>query len=93
MIKKAIIISMISIIAILLLFGARVITIGHVETHDRDVDSFSTISLVMGVIAGLMMIFVAFWTYRLHIVAGIIPFGVGISVFIYCIYMLWCKSL
>ena len=93
MIKKAIIISALSIIAILLMFGGKFITIGHVESIDRDADSFSSISLWMGVIAGLIMIFVAFWTFRIHIVAGIIPFGVGASVLMICAYLLWCKSL
>jgi len=93
MIKKAILISMISIIAVLLLFAGRFVTIGHVELNDRDADSFSTIALWMGVISGLLMIMVAFWTYRIHIVAGIIPFGVGFSALAYCLYLLWCQSL
>ena len=91
--KMKIIISALSIIAILLIFGGRFITIGYVESNERDADSFSEISLWMGVVAGLIMIVVAFWTFRIHIVAGIIPFGVGFSVLMICIYLLWCKSL
>lgn len=91
--KMAIIISVLSIIAILLMFGGKIVTIGYVESNDRDADSFSTVSLWMGVIAGLIMIFVAFWTYRIHIVAGIIPFGVGFSVLMICVYLLWCKTI
>ena len=90
---KAIIISILSIIAVLLLFGGRVVTIGHVESNERDAHSFSSLSLWMGVFAGLLMIIVALWTYRIHIVAGIIPFGVGASVLMVCSYLLWCKSL
>ena len=70
--KMKIIISALSIIAILLIFGGRFITIGYVESNERDADSFSEISLWMGVVAGLIMIVVAFWTFRIHIVAGII---------------------
>ena len=91
--KMKIIISALSIIAILLIFGGKFVTIGYVESNDRDADSFSTISLWMGVFAGIIMIFVAFWTFRIHIVAGIIPFGVGASVLMICAYLLWCKSI
>ncbi len=91
--KMKIIISILSIIAILLVFGGKFVTIGHVESNERDADSFSEISLWMGIIAGLIMIFVAFWTFRIHIVAGIIPFGVGFSILMICGYLLWCKSL
>jgi len=84
---------MLSIIAILLLFGGKFVTIGYVETNDRDADSFSETSLWMAFFAGVIMIFVAFWTFRIHIVAGIIPFGVGFSIIMICSYLLWCKSL
>lgn len=89
----AIIISALSIIAILLMFGGKIVTIGYVESNERDADSFSEVSLWMGVFGGVIMIFVAFWTFRIHIVAGIIPFGVGASVLMICFYLLWCKSL
>ena len=91
--KMKIIISALSIIAILLMFSGKFITIGHVESNERDADSFSEISLILGVFAGAIMIFVAFWTFRIHIVAGIIPFGVGFSILMICSYLLWCKSL
>ena len=91
--KMKIIISMLSIIAILLIFGGKFVTIGHVESNERDADSFSTVSLWMGVIAGLIMLFVSLWTFRIHIVAGIIPFGVGASILMICAYLLWCKTL
>ena len=88
-----ILISALSIIAVILLFAGKFVTIGHVESNERDVDSFSTWSIAMGLVAGLIMIFVAFWTFKIHIVAGIIPFGVGFSLAGYCAYLLWCKSL
>jgi len=91
--KMKIIISMLSIIAILLIFGGKFVVIGYVESNNRDVDSFSEISLWMGVVAGAIMIFIAWWTFRIHIVAGIIPFGIGSSVLLVCVYILWCKSL
>lgn len=88
-----IIISALSVLAVILLFGSRFVTIGYVETNDRDADSFSSYSLAMGLLAGIIMIFVAFWTYKVHIVAGIIPFGVGASVIMVCAYLLWCKTI
>ena len=91
--KMKIIISVLSIIAILLMFGGKFVTIGHVESNDRDADSFCETSLWMGVVAGIIMIFVAFWTFKIHIVAGIIPFGVGFATLSICAYLLWCKSL
>ena len=91
--KMKIIISALSIIAIILMFGGKFATIEHVETNDRDAESFSETSLWMGVAAGIIMIFVAFWTFKIHIVAGIIPFGVGFATLFVCGYLLWCKSL
>ena len=91
--KKTIIISALSILAVLLMFGGKFVTIDYVESNDRDADSFSEVSLWMGVFAGILMMLVAFWTFRVHIVAGIIPFGVGASVLMICGYLLWCKSL
>lgn len=91
--KKTIIISAFSILAVLLLFGGRAITIGHVETHDRDADSFSPMALWMCLFSGFILLFVAFWTYRIHIVAGIVPFGIGASAIVYSLYLLWCQSL
>ena len=91
--KMKIIISALSIIAILLVFGGKFVTIGYVESNERDADSFSEISLWMGVIAGVIMILVAWWTFKIHIVAGIIPFGVGFSVLMICAYLLWCMFL
>ena len=91
--KMKIIISILSIIAIVLLLAGRFVTISYIETNERDVDSFSETALWLGAFAGLIMIIVAFWTFRIHIVAGIIPFGVGFSVLVYSLYLLWCKSL
>lgn len=91
--KIKIIISALSIIAILLLFAGKFVVIGYVESNDRNVDSYSSVSLWLGFLAGLIIIFVAFWTFRIHIVVGIIPFGIGFSVLMVCGYLLWCKSL
>lgn len=93
MIKMAIIISAISILALVLMFSGRIITVEHVESNDRDVDSFSTVALWMAVASGCLMVIVAWWTFKLHIIAGIIPFGVGAGLIVYCGYLLWCKSL
>ena len=88
-----IIISALSILAIILLTFGKVATFNYVESNDRDVQSFSTVAIWTGIISGIIMVFVAFWTFRIHIVAGIIPFGVGASLVVYCVYLLWCKSL
>ena len=88
-----IIIAVLSILAIVLLSVGKVATFNYVESNDRDVHSFSTIAIYTGIIAGILMLVVAFWTFRIHIVAGIIPFGVGASLVVYCSYLLWCKSL
>ena len=88
-----IIISALSILAIILLTFGKVATFNYVESNDRDVQSFSTVAIWTGIISGIIMVFVAFWTFRIHIVAGIIPFGVGASLVVYCVFLLWCKSL
>lgn len=91
--KIKILIGALSILAVLLLVSGRFITVGHVEGNDRDVDSFSEISLWLALVAGFFMVVVAFWTFKTHFVVGIIPFGVGITLIFYCAYLLWCKSL
>lgn len=93
MIKMTIIISALSILALVLMFSGRLITVDHVEANDRNVESFSTLALWMAVASGILMVVVAFWTFKLHIIAGIIPFGVGAGLIVYCSYLLWCKSL
>jgi len=91
--KMKVIIAALSILAIVLLTYGKVATFSYVESNDRDVHSFSTVAIYTGIIAGILMVLVAFWTFRIHIVAGIIPFGVGASLVVYCAYLLWCKSL
>jgi len=91
--KMKVIIAALSILAIVLLTCGKIATFNYVESNDRDVHSFSTVAMLTGITAGVIMVFVAFWTFRIHIVAGIIPFGVGASLVVYCAYLLWCKSL
>jgi len=93
MIKKVIIISMISIIVVLALLGTKILNIQNMEQQGRDASSYSDISAYVYVISGILMCLVAFWTYKIHIVAGILPWGLGISVLVYGLYILWAKGL
>lgn len=88
-----IIISALSVLAIILMFSGKFISVSYIESNERDVDSFSPIAMYTGLTAGILLVIIAFWTYRIHIVAGIIPFGVGAGLLLYCGYLLWCKSL
>jgi len=92
LIRKAIVISIISIIVVLLLFGTKVLNIQNMEEMGRDASSYHDISAYIYTICGLLMILVAFWTYRVHIVAGIIPFGLGAGCLFYGLYILWAKG-
>ena len=83
---------MLSLIAVLLLMGSKAFTVSYVESNNRDADSFSSTALWMGVTAGILMLGVAVWTYKVHIVAGIIPFGVGATTLGVCAYLLWCQG-
>ena len=91
--KMTIIISALSILAILLMFSGKFLSVDYIESNDRNVDSFSPIAMWTGLIAGILLVIISIWTFRVHIVAGIIPFGVGVSLLLYCAYLLWCKSL
>jgi len=93
MIKKLVFISIISLIAVMLLFGTKVINIEHMEATDDDASSYSDISAYIYVVAGVMICFVAFWTYKIHIVAGIIPFGMGFGAVFYGLYILYAKGI
>ena len=93
MIMMSIIISALSILAILLMFSGKFISFNYIESNDRNVESFSPIAMWTGLSAGIILVFIAIWTFRIHIVAGIIPFGVGAGLLIYCAYLFWCRSL
>ena len=91
--KKAIIISILSIIALILLFSTKVVNIQHMESQDDPASSYSEYSAIIYVLAGLMLIFIAFWTFKIHIVAGIIPFGIGFSALVYGVYICYAKGM
>jgi len=93
MLKKAIIISSFSVLVVLLLFGTKIINIQHMEATDNDADSYSDISAYIYVFCGLVLMGIAFWTYKLHIVAGIIPIGLGFGALFYGLYILYAKGI
>jgi len=93
MLKKAIIISILSLIVVLSLFATKVINIQHMEAEDNNADSYSDISAYIYVICGVILIGIAFWTYRIHIVAGIIPFGFGFGTLMYGLYICYAKGI
>ena len=91
--KKAIIISILSVLVVLLLFATKVINIQHMEATDDNADSYSDISAYIYVFCGLILIGIAIWTYKIHIVAGIIPIGIGFGSLVYGIYILYAKGI
>ena len=92
MIKKVVIISMISIIVIITLACTKVLNITNMEEEGRDASSYHDVSAIIYVVSGLLLCIVAFWTYRIHIVAGIIPWGLGLSCLGYGLYLCWAKG-
>lgn len=91
MIKKVILISMLSLLVVALSVGTKVINAPTVA--ETDAASYNELVIVGYVVMGLAMIVVAFWTYRVHIVAGIIPWGLGLSVLGYGLYLMYCKGM
>jgi len=82
-----------SMVAVLLLLAGRLITVGYIETNDRNVESFSSIAEYVGIVAGILMMIVGLQFFKSSILHGIIPFGVGFSVFAVCAYILYLKSI
>lgn len=89
--KTLTIAGIIGIIAIILFFAIKISSITYIEDHDRDVDSFGDIPIALTIFSGILLIITAFLTYHLHILLGIIPFGIGISTLLMGIYLAWCK--
>jgi hypothetical protein len=90
-VKKVILISMISLIIVALSVGTKVINAPTVA--ETDAASYDEMVITGYIIMGVLMILVAFWTYRIHIVAGIIPWGLGLSALGYGLYLAYCKGM
>ena len=92
MIKKVVIISCLSIICILGLFGTKILNIQNMEAQGRDASSYHDISAYIYTVVGILLCIIAFWTYKIHIVAGIIPWGIGLGSLAYGLYILYAKG-
>ena len=92
MIKKIIFISMISLIIVACLTATKVLNVMNIEESGRDASSYHDMSAIIYTVCGLLMCIVAFWTYRINIVAGIIPWGLGITLLGYGLYLCWVKG-
>jgi len=87
--RKVIIIGFLSLFAMALLGFTKVLNAPHIlETEGV---SYSDISAIIYVVAGLLLIFIAFFTYKFHFVAGIIPFLLGISCLLYGLFICFVK--
>jgi len=91
MIRKAILISVLSIIVVALSFGTKVVNAPTVA--ETDAASYDEYVIIGYIIMGLLMLFISIWTYKLHIVAGIIPFVLGFAALSYGIYIAMCKGM
>jgi hypothetical protein len=89
--KKVILISMLSILVVALSVGTKVINAPTVA--ETDAASYNEMVIIGYIVMGAAMILVAFWTYRVHIVAGLIPWGLGLSVLGYGLYLAMCKGM
>lgn len=79
-------------ILILIGFGVtKVLNIQQIEENERDLDSYHAGSIIIYILCGIGLIVVAFFTYHFHIVAGLLPFGLGISTLGYGIYLALIK--
>ena len=92
MIKKVVLISMISIFVVIALFGTKILNIQNMEAEGRDASSYHDLSAIIYLVCGLLLCVVAFWTYKIHIVAGIIPWGLGLGALIYGLYICYAKG-
>ena len=89
MIRKAALIGFLSIAVVLALMGTKVLNAPHVI--ETDATSYSDASAIIYVLCGIALIFIAFWTYKFHFIAGIIPFGIGFSCLFYGILVCFVK--
>jgi hypothetical protein len=89
--KKIILISMLSILVVALSVGTKVINAPTVA--ETNAASYNEMVIIGYIVMGAAMILVAFLTYRVHIVAGLIPWGLGLSVLGYGLYLAVCKGM
>lgn len=82
---------MLSILVVALSVGTKVVNAPTVA--ETDAASYNETVIVGYIVMGIAMIIVAFWTYRIHIVAGMIPWGLGLSVLGYGLYLAVCKGM
>lgn len=87
------IIAILSLIVVLGLAGTKILNVQSIEEHGRNADSYHDLSAVSYVVLGLLMLIIAFFAFRLHVVAGILPIGLGIGLLLYGLYICWVKFL
>lgn len=92
MIKKAIVISAISIFVVIALTATKILNIQQIEATGGDASSYHDFSAIIYVVCGVLLCLVAVWTYKVHIVAGIIPLGFGITSLGYGLYICSVKG-
>ena len=81
-----------SIIAIIALACTHILNIQNMENQDRNVDSYHDWSPYIYIFCGIIFMIVAFFTYRFHILAGVIPIGMGMLLLSYGVYIALVKN-
>jgi len=81
-----------SVLVVVLLMFTKVLNMYQILENDQDAGSYHELAAWTYVLCGVILVFVAFHTYHWHILAGIIPFGLGMSTVVYGLFILWCKG-
>lgn len=93
MIKKIAFISIISLIVIIALTSTKFLNIINIQEQGGDASSYHDISAILYVLSGFLLCIIAFWTHKINIVAGIIPWGLGITLLGYGLYLCYVKGM
>ncbi len=85
------ILALLGTVAVVLLFITKLLNAPHILATNGA--SYDPISAVLYVVAGCILVFVAWKTYHYHVVVGIVPFGLGVGALAYGILVLYAKGM
>jgi len=90
--KIVTIIGALSIIAVMALATTYYLNVKNIEEKDRNVESYHDYSPYIYMFFGVVALISAYFTFHFHVVAGIIPFGLGALSLIYGLYLALIKG-
>jgi len=93
--KVALILAIISLASVIGLTATKFLNIHNMEINDPDASSYHDMSVAVYIIIGVLMMISGYLTWKVsrHISAFILPFGLGLTLFFYGVYIACAKGM